>query len=275
MLILGGFGIVLSELFGWGITGTSIFLIIGMIVNLVAYFFSDTLILKSSGTVMLTKEQVPELYLIVEELIQDNKMPMPKLYLINDSSMNAFATGRSPKHSAIAVTRGLLEKLTLDEVKGVVAHEIAHIRNWDTLLMTSISIIAGFISILAESFWRSRVVSKAQEKDSSGVLATISLILAIFAPLTAFFIQMAVSRRREFFADEAGAEISKNPVFLANALQKISRDRRPLPAMNAATAHLYFSNPLKSEGFIDKLFSTHPPIEERIGRLQELAQVKN
>lgn len=271
MMILGSFGIVISNIFGWGITGTGVFLIIGMIVNLIAYFFSDSLIIKSSGAVMLNREQVPELFLMVEEMTKAHQMPMPKLYLINDSSMNAFATGRNPSHSAVAVTRGLLEKLTLDEVRGVVAHEIAHIRNWDTLLMTAVSIMAGFISIMAESYWSSRVMSKVQEKDRSGVLATVSLILAVFAPLAAMFIQLAISRRREFQADESGSKISGNPLFLAGALEKISRDRRPLPGMNTATAHLYFSNPLKSEGFIEKLFSTHPPVEDRIGRLKGLS----
>ncbi len=270
MLIFGGIGILLSNIFGWGITGTGIFLIVGMIINLVAYFFSDKLILRSSSAKLLSREQVPELFSMVEEMVTEYRMPMPKLYLVNDSSMNAFATGRSPKHSAVAVTRGLLEKLTPDEVRGVVAHELSHIRNWDTLLMTAISIIAGFISILADSFWMSRILNKAGEKDRSGVLATISLILAVFAPISATLIQLAISRRREYTADEAGAEMSKNPMFLANALQKIQKDRRPLPGMNAATAHLYFSNPLKSGDIIDKLFSTHPPIEDRIERLQKM-----
>jgi heat shock protein HtpX len=273
MLLLGGLGSVLSNVFGWGITGTGVFLIFGIIINLVAYFFSDTLIIKSSGASLLTKEQIPELFFMVEEIIDENHMPMPRLYLVNDSSMNAFATGRSPKHAAIAVTRGLLEKLTPNEVKGVVAHEIAHIKSWDTLLMTSISIIAGFISILADSFWYSRVISKAEEKDNSGILGTISFILSIFAPLAAMFIQLAISRRREFSADEISAKISKNPQYLADALNKISKDRRPLPGMNSATAHLYFSNPLKSKGLLDKLFSTHPPIEERINHLNQMSVI--
>lgn len=272
MIILAGFGTLISNLLGWGITGTSGFLIMGIIVNLTAYFFSDKLILRGSSAKALSREQVPELFTIVEELTSANQLPMPRLYLINDSTMNAFATGRSPKHAAVAVTRGLLEKLTLDEVKGVVAHEISHIRNWDTLVMTAISVIAGFISILADTIWYSRIMNKAQEKDRSGVLAIISIVLAVLAPIAALFIQLAISRQREYLADESGARMSKNPMFLASALQKISKDRRPLPGMNTATAHLYFSNPLKSEGFIDKLFSTHPPIEDRIQKLKELAQ---
>lgn len=270
MLILGLLGSFLSRMLHWGLTGTGVFLIIGGIINIVAYFFSDTLILRASKAKILTSAQVPELFVIVEELCRESRIPMPKLYLLDDSSMNAFATGRNPQHSAVAVTRGLLEKLTPEEVKGVVAHELSHIRNWDTLLMTVIAVIVGLISILADVYWRSQIVSKVEEKDRSGILSLISIALAVFAPLAAMFIQLAISRQREFLADASGARIAKNPSFLAAALQKIGKDRRPLPGMNAATAHLYFSNPMKEGGLVDKLFSTHPPIEERIQRLHQL-----
>lgn len=243
----------------------------GAVVNLIAYFFSDTLILRGSKARPLSPSHIPELFVIVEELVREANLPMPKLYLIDDPSMNAFATGRSPKHAAVAVTRGLLKKLTPQEVKGVVAHELAHIQNWDTLLMTAIAVIAGLISILADAYWRSGVMSKAEEKDRSGILSLISFGLAIFAPLAAMFIQLAISRQREFLADASGAKIAKDSSSLASALEKISMDRRPLPGMNAATAHLYFSNPLKEVGgLVDKLFSTHPPIAERIERLQKI-----
>ena len=271
MLILGLLGSFLSSVFHWGLTGTGVFLILGGIVNLVAYFFSDTLIMRASKAKLLSSAQAPELFAIVKELSSASQIPPPKIYLIEDSSMNAFATGRNPRHAAVAVTRGLLEKLTPDEVKGVVAHELSHIRNWDTLLMTVIAVLAGFISILADVYWRSQIVSKAEEKDRSGVLAFVSLALAIFAPLTAMFIQLAISRQREFLADASGARIIKAPSFLASALHKIGKDRRPLPGMNAATAHLYFSNPMEQGGLVDKLFSTHPPIEERIQRLSTLS----
>ncbi len=270
MVILGSLGSFLSSLFHWGLTGTSMFLIAGAAVNLIAYFFSDTLILRGSKAKLLSNAQVPELFSIVESLAFECKIPMPKIYLIDDSSMNAFATGRNPHHAAVAVTRGLLEKLTPEEVKGVIAHELVHIRNWDTLLMTAIAVIAGLISILADVYWRSQIMSKAESKDRSGILSMISLALAVFAPLAALFIQLAISRQREYLADASGATIAKNPAFLASALQKISKDRRPLPGMNAATAHLYFSNPMKQGGLVDKLFATHPPIEERIKRLNEL-----
>jgi len=271
MIILGILGGILSKIFNWGaLTGTGVFLIIGAIINLVAYFFSDTLILRASRAKKLSPTQSPELFNIVERLCHENQIPMPKLYLIEDSAMNAFATGRNPNHSAVAVTRGLLEKLTPEEVKGVVAHELSHISNWDMLLMTVIAVLAGLISILADVYWRSQIMSRAEEKDRSGILAVISMALAVFAPLAAMLIQLAISRQREFLADTSGAKMSRNPSFLISALQKIDRDRRPLPNMNAATAHLYFSNPMKEGGLIDKLFSTHPPIEERIEKLRQL-----
>ena len=270
MMLAGLLGHFLSQAFNWGLSGTGVFLIIGGITNLFAYFFSDTLILRASKAIPLTREQVPELFQMTEDMCKENGLPMPKLYLLEDSSMNAFATGRDPKHAAVAVTRGLLEKLNSNEVKGVVAHELSHVRHWDTLLMTFVAIGVGLISILADIYWRSQLVSKAEEKDRSGVLSVISLCLAVFAPLAAMFIQLAISRRREFMADASGACMAKSSSSLASALEKISLDRRPLPSMNAATAHLFFSNPIEEGGLIDKLFSTHPPIKERIEKLNQL-----
>ncbi len=270
MMILGVLGALLSRAFHWGLTGTGVFLLMGAVMNVAAYFFSDTLIMRASRARPLSNEQAPELHAMVRELAQAGGIPLPRVYLIEDSSMNAFATGRDPRHAAVAVTRGLLEKLTPAEVRGVVAHEMAHVRNWDTLLMTVMAVLAGLISILADVYWRSTIVSKAGEKDRSGAVAFISLALAVFAPLAALLIQLAVSRRREFIADAAGAGMAHDASSLASALQKIGRDRRPLPGMNAATAHLYFSNPMKAGGLVDRLFSTHPPIEERIDRLRQL-----
>jgi heat shock protein HtpX len=269
MIILGVLGTLLSGAFHWGLTGTGVFLIIGGLVNLVAYFFSDRLIIRAAKAKLLQREQAPELFQIVEELASIGQIPVPKIYLLNDSSMNAFATGRSPKHAAVAVTRGLLEKLSVEEVKGVVAHELAHIRNWDTLLMTAVAVLAGLISIIADIYWRSHAISKASDRDRSGVMAYISLALAVFAPLTAMLIQLAISRQREFLADATGARMACSTAGLASSLEKISRDRRPLPHMSHATAHICFSNPLQEGGLLDKLFSTHPPIPERIQKLNQ------
>jgi heat shock protein HtpX len=270
MLILGLLGTSLSSLFNWGVSGTAVFLIVGGIVNIVAYFFSDRLIMRASKAKHLQREQVPELFTLVEELCTKAQIPVPKIYLVDDSSMNAFATGRNPKHAAIAVTRGLLEKLTIEEVKGVVAHELAHIRNWDTLLMTAVAVLAGLISIIADIYWRSSIMNKAGDRDRSGALAYISLFFAIFAPISAMLIQLAISRQREFLADATGSQMANSPTGLASSLEKIGRDRRPLPHMSNATAHLCFSNPLQEGGLLDKLFSTHPPIPERIQKLKQL-----
>ena len=271
-MTLGILGTILSYYFHWGLTGTGIFLILSGIINFYSYFFSHKLVLKMSGAKILNRDQLPELFEMVEELCQRQNLPVPKIFLIDNNSMNAFATGRDSKHSVVAVTRGLLEKLDFQEVKGVVAHEIAHIQNGDMRLMTIVTIVVGFISILADMYWFSMRTSKADEKDRSGVLAIIGLILSIMAPISAMLIQLAISRKREFVADALSAQMTHNPGSLASALEKIKRDMRPLPSAGLTMSHLYFSNPSKSGDIIDKLFSTHPPIEERINNLNQMKE---
>ncbi len=267
MLLFGTLGSFISNTFEWGLSGTTIFLLVSAIINFIAYFYSDKIILKSSKSKLLDRSDLPELFDMVEQLSDEAKIPVPKLYLIDDRSMNAFATGRNPSHAAVAVTRGLVEKLTPAETRAVVSHEIAHISNWDTLLMTVISIVAGFISIMSDIFWRSRLISKAQDKDRSGTLSILGMVLIIFAPIAALLIQLTISRKREFIADAYGAKISSDPLSLASALNKISRDHRPLPNMTQSVAHLCFTSPLNISNVIDRIFSTHPPIEERIKKL--------
>jgi heat shock protein HtpX len=269
MLVLGGLGVVVAGLFHLNFSVTAIFLAAGILINLVAYYFSDTLILKSARAVELTPEKAPELFQMVEKLAAQEKLPMPKVYFIDDQAMNAFATGRSPTKSAVAVTRGLVEKLSPEEVNAVVAHEMTHIKNRDTFLMTAVAVLAGLISILADTVWRSRVMGQVQDRDQSGVLAAIGMIFLVFAPLAAMLIQLAISRKREFIADNGGAVSLGSAEPLMSALDKISRDRRPLPKANAATAHLYFSSPSKATGFVEKIFSTHPPVEERLAVLKQ------
>jgi len=266
--ILGTLGTILSYSFGWGLTGTGSFLILAAVINFFSFFFSHRLVLKISGAKPLERSQVPELFEMVDKLCQKQGLPVPQLYLINDDAMNAFATGRDRKHAVVAVTKGLLEKLNLNEVEGVVAHELTHIQNGDMRLMTIITLVAGFISILADMYWHSMRVSNADNKDRSGVLAIIGFVLSLLAPLSAMFIQLAISRRREFVADAGAALMTNQPQALASALSKIRRDLRPLPSTGITTAHLYFSNPAKASDFIEKLFSTHPPIEERIQKLE-------
>lgn len=268
--ILGTLGAILSYYFHWGLTGTGVFLILSGLINFFSYFFSHLLIIKMSGAKALERQQAPELFDMVDKLSQAQGLPLPKLYLINDDAMNAFATGRDRRHAVVAVTRGLLEKLSIDEVKGVVAHELTHIQNNDMRLMTIVTIVAGFISIVADMYWYSMRVSKADDKDRSGALAIAGFILALLAPISAMFIQLAISRRREFVADAGSAQMTNKPLSLASALEKIRKDMRPLPSAGVTTAHLYFSNPAKSTDLIDKLFSTHPPIEERIRMLKTI-----
>lgn len=267
--LLGLVGTLISYVFHWGLTGTSVFLIISGIINFIAFYFSDRLILRVSGAQRVTAQQIPQLFSITQELCLSHQIPMPALYLVNEDAMNAFATGRDPEHAAVAVTKGLLEKLKPEEVKAVIAHEISHIKHYDMRLMTVISILAGCISILADIYWRGNLASKIEEKDRSGVVAWVGILLSLFAPLSAMLIQLAISRNREVLADASGAGMT-NPSDLISSLKKISMDRRPLAGVNPATAHLYFSDPYKIAGFLEKLFSTHPPLEERIRQLEAL-----
>ncbi len=270
ILILGSIGTFLSTSFGWGLTGTSMFLIAGIIINITAYFFSDKIILKSAKAKPIEASDSPELHQIISELSKEANIPMPKIYLVEDKAINAFATGRNPKHGAVAVTKGMIQKLSVDEIKAVLAHEITHIGSFDILFMTIISVIAGFISILSDMFWRSRVVNTVSSKDSTGISSFIGMILVLFAPITALIIQLAISRKREFIADAGAAHLMGESQSLISALEKISRDRRKMHTMTASAAHLCFNMPTYNNGFLDKIFSTHPPIEERIQKLREL-----
>lgn len=263
---LGG---LLSYFFDWGLTGTSTFILIAGIVNFLAYFFSDKIILRATGAKPISEEKAPDLYAMIRNLATSAKLPMPAVYLIEDRTMNAFATGRNHEHSAIAVTRGLLERMNREEIEGVLAHEISHILNYDMRFAAVISVLVGFISLIADMYWSSQIAAQAQDKDRSGVLAIIGVVIAVVAPLSAMFIQLAVSRKRELLADASGVRLTNKPGALASALNKLGHDVR-LPAhYSHATAHLYFSMPNK-EGLIEKLFATHPPIEERIRILNSL-----
>ncbi len=267
--IIGLLGSLISYYFNWGLTGTGSFLAIAGIINFIAYFYSDKIVLRIAKATPVSKALAPELYEIVSRLCSKSNIPLPKLYLLDDKVMNAFATGRNYNHSAVAVTKGLLQKMTVDEVEAVVAHELSHIKNYDMRTMAIVSILVGFISIAADLYWSSNFVNKAQENDNSGALAIIGTILSIFAPLSAFFIQMAISRKREYVADAGSAELTEKPKALASALRKISMDIRLPKHFSVSTAHLYFSS-LSTDSFIDKLFSTHPPINERIKILEDL-----
>ncbi len=218
-------------------------------------------------------EENPELYHIVENLCITAGLPLPRIYIIEEMSPNAFATGRNPEHAVIAVTRGLLEKLDRSELEGVIAHELSHIGNRDILLQTVVVVLVGMVALLSDLFVRWSIFGGGKRSSRegggqlAGIMVLVGFVLAILSPFIATLIHMAISRKREFLADADGALLTRYPDGLASALEKISRDTTPLKAANKATAHLYIANPFKKKK-IRKIFSTHPPIEERVSALR-------
>ena len=234
-----------------------------------SYWWSDKLVLKMAGAVEAKHDEYTDLYHIVENLSITAGLPMPKIYIINDVSPNAFATGRNKEHAVVAVTTGLLRILNKVELEGVIAHELSHIGNRDILLSTVVVVLVGFISILANIFMRGGLVGgKRDNEKGGGIIMIIGIIFVILSPIIATVIQLAISRKREFLADASGALLTRYPDGLASALQKISDVGIPMKNANTATAHLYISNPFGGTGKkVASLFSTHPPIEERIKAL--------
>ncbi len=264
------FVISLGYLFSY-ILDNNIFLIVAVFLSIaqsiVSYWYSDKIVLRMAGASLIEKKDSPELYRIVENLSITAGLPIPKIYIINESQPNAFATGRDANHAVVAVTRGLLEKLDRPELEGVLAHELAHIGNKDMLLGTVVVVLVGIISLLSRMFLRSGALGRRNSRDSrgtSGLIGILGLVGAILSPIVALFIQLAISRKREFLADATGALLTRYPEGLASALEKISQDNTPIRKTNSSIAHLYISNPFKGKSSIAKLFSTHPPAEERI-----------
>jgi heat shock protein HtpX len=246
----------------------------------VGYYASDKIVLGISRARPVTKEEFPYLYNVVEGLAIAAGVPAPKCYVIEDTAPNAFAAGRKPETASICVTTGLLAKLDRVELEGVVAHEMSHIKNYDVRLQTVVVVMAGVVALLSDWMLRSfmwggggrrRTRSKGGSGGAEGVLVLVGLALAVLSPFIATVIQLAVSRKREFLADASGAMLTRYPAGLASALRKISDDKEPLEAANKATAHLYIVNPLKNlRGGVNRLFSTHPPVEERIAALEKM-----
>ena len=236
-----------------------------------SYFWGDKIVLALNQAKPATKKDFFNFYTSVENLSLANQTPVPKIYVIDSPSPNAFATGRDPQHAVVCATTGLLEKLDRSELEAVVAHELSHIKNYDILLMTVVSILIGTLSILINITSRSNIFRKNNDRDNqlSAILTLIGFILLIFAPLIAQLIQLAISRRREYFADASAVKLTRQPQSLINALKKISNDDSKLETASTATASLYISNPFKGNK-IASLFSTHPPIEERIKALQKM-----
>jgi heat shock protein HtpX len=240
-----------------------------------SYWFSDKVVLAMSHAQLISKENSPELYRIVENLCITAGLPVPKIYIVPEVQPNAFATGRDKDHAAIAVTQGLLQKLDKTELEGVISHELSHIGNKDMLLMTIVVVLVGFVTII--SHWFSRFMwfgggrrrNNSEGGEATAIFALIGIILAILSPIIATLIQLAISRKREFLADASGVLLTRYPEGLASALEKISADSVPMKTASDATAHLYIVNPFKGKR-ISGLFLTHPPIEERIKILREM-----
>jgi len=242
-----------------------------LFMNVFSYWFSDKIVLKLHKAKPVTREEYFDLYNITENLSITAGLPMPKLYIVEDASPNAFATGRNKDHAVIAVTSGLLKILEKDELEGVIAHELSHIGNKDMLLSTIVVVMVGFIAILSDFFIRSQMWGGGRNRDNQGggIAIIIGVALALLAPLAATLIRLAISRKREFLADASGALLTRYPEGLAKALKKISAETTPLHSAKNATAHLFISNPFgnkKSSG-LHKLFMTHPSTEERIHAL--------
>ena len=244
-----------------------------------SYYASTSIVLSISGAHEVTKEEEWEFVRRVENLCIGAGLPMPKTWVLEDSAPNAFATGRDPNHSHIVVTRGLLDKLEPIELEGVLSHELSHIGNYDIRLMTVVTVLVGVIALVSDLFLRFTIFGggrRSGNRDRGGgqlqiILLVLAIVLAILTPIIAQAIRFAVSRRREYLADASGALLCRNPEALARALEKISSDSEPLEAANKATAHLYISNPLKEHAsFLNNMFNTHPPIEERIRILRNM-----
>lgn len=249
-----------------------------IISSFISYWWSDKIVLTMSSAHLLKMEENRELYRLVENLCITAGLPVPKIYIIDDTAPNAFATGRNPEHAAIALTTGIISKLERTELEGVIAHELSHIGNRDILVATVATIMVGIVVLLADWFMRWSIFGHRRSNDKEAgqiqlVITIAAIILAILAPIFATLLQLAISRKREFLADADGAMLTRFPEGLASALEKIARDREPLEAANRATAHLYFASPFKDDagekvGFFTKAFMTHPPVAERIAALR-------
>jgi heat shock protein HtpX len=274
IVLLGWF---FGELYDFGYGGLIMAVIIAILMNLISYYSGDKVALAIAGAKLIQKSDNPYVYRIVENLCITAGTPLPKIHLINDPNINAFATGRNPEHASLAITTGAIERLENEELEGVIAHELSHIKNYDIRLMTIVIICVGIITLLADFFLRANFIfgGRKNDRDSGNlgaILMIVGLILAILSPIFATLIQLAISRKREYLADASGVLLTRYPEGLARALEKIGQYNQPLKRANHATAHLYIANPFSGVGKkMAGLFSTHPPLEERIKRLRQMA----
>jgi heat shock protein HtpX len=254
-----------------GKQGMTIALIFALGINFISYWFSDKIVLRMYRAKQVTEAEAPDLYSIVRSLVQKAGMPMPKVYMMDQEQPNAFATGRNPNHAAVAVTTGIMRILTREELQGVIGHELSHIKNRDILISTIAATIAGAISYLAQMAQWAMIFGGHRGDDDEGRSPIAAFVMMIVGPIAAMIIQMAISRSREYAADSGGAEIAGNPRYLAGALRKLHMASQKIPMhANPATSHMFIVNPFSGGGIV-KLFSTHPPIEERIARLESMS----
>ena len=254
-----------------GKQGMTIALIFALGMNFISYWFSDKIVLRMYRAKQVTEAEAPDLYSIVRSLVQKAGMPMPKVYMMDQEQPNAFATGRNPNHAAVAVTTGIMRILTREELQGVIGHELSHIKNRDILISTIAATIAGAISYLAQMAQWAMIFGGHRGDDDEGGSPIAAFVMMIVGPIAAMIIQMAISRSREYAADSGGAEIAGNPRYLSGALRKLHMASQKIPMhANPATSHMFIVNPFSGGGIV-KLFSTHPPIEERIARLESMS----
>jgi heat shock protein HtpX len=285
-VFLGFFGFVIGFAMSggyWqgGLFATGIAVVIALIMTSVSYFAGDSIVLAASGAREVNDQVAPQLMNVVREMSLAANVPVPKVYAVNDTAPNAFATGRDPKHASLAVTTGLLEKLDREELQGVIGHELSHVRNLDIRFALLVATLVGSIALLADFFlrftmWGGLGGGRGRDRGSGGgglviIAIVVGLVLSIIAPIVARLVQLAVSRQREYLADASSVELTRNPYGLERALVKISSDREVLEVANRATQHLYFVNPIKKfEARASGLMATHPPIVDRVNRLRSL-----
>lgn len=265
---------VLGEALGYGSAYVGVAIAISTLTSLGSYFWGDQIVLAMSSARPADRKRDFDLFTVTENLAIAAGIPKPKLYVIEDTAMNAFATGRDPEHAVVVATTGILQRLDRRELEGVIAHELSHIKNFDIRLMLIVTVLVGTLVYLTDWFLRSLWWGgrgRGRENRGGGLIIILGLVLAILAPILATIVKLAISRQREYLADASGAYLTRHPEGLARALEKLSKDREVLEAATDATAHLYITNPFKGKNFgamFASLFNTHPPIEERIKRLR-------
>ncbi len=278
MVFVTAVAYIFGQASGYGLSFTGIALIVSGLTTIGSYYYSDKLVLAMSGAKEIKEKGNPTLFRTVQNLCIGDGLPMPRIYIIDDSAPNAFATGRDPQHAVLCATTGILGKLDKLELEGVISHELSHVKDYDTRLMGIVAVLVGTVAFLADMFmrnlwWGGMRRESREERGNQGIFIIIGIVLAILSPIIATLIQLAISRKRELLADANGALLTRYPEGLARALEKISKDKEVLEAATNATAHLYIVNPFKEKNFgawFSSLFDTHPPIAERIKILRSM-----